>query len=120
VYVYLRVVATGLTLLLGNESFHFRNSSSSNAHIPRYVIPNVMPRCTHLVHYQRSLRRGRRYIASFLVHFKLMQDARNEKIGLQPTPPGYALRPVRYTGSAQTVYTFALSIPPGNSLIVQL
>ena len=77
-----------------------------------------MPRRTHLVHYQRSLWRGRWYIASFLVRFRLMQGAGDEKIGLQPIPPGYALRPV--TGSAQTGYTFALSISPGNSLIVQL
>jgi len=74
----------------------------------------------HVAHtlfdYQRNLRRGKWYIASFLVHFKLMQDARNEEIGLQPEafvprPPGYALRPV-------TGYTFALSISLGNLLIV--
>jgi hypothetical protein len=39
------------------------------------------------------------------VHFKLMQDARNEKIDLQPTPPGYALRPVtRAASCADGVY----------------
>ena len=54
----------------------------------------------HVAHtlfdYQRNLRRGKWY-CFFLVHFGLMQDARNEEIGLQPEafvlrPPGYALR----------------------------